>query len=133
MRRRSELLTRCCLLAAVLVAPWAAAQGTGSACLDACSKTVTSCSVQCKGDAKCSNSCMKRFGDCTDRCQKNGKLETLQPSMAKQRDCVGPNGKTIKCSEYQTKAPKQAPEPVEQYPNKAAKALGKNPDFKDLQ
>src|SRR4051812_740360 len=119
-RRRSEMLIRGVLLGSLLLGPAAFAQGTGNQCLDSCGKTMTSCAGPCKGDANCANGCMKRYSDCSARCTKNGKVDAMKPNMAKQKSCMGPNGKPVKCNEYEAKNPRPEAEPREEYPNKAA-------------
>ena len=114
---------RTCLLTLMLVSSGAWAQ---DACTDRCGAEISNCIGKCAGDARCSNGCTKRLSDCMGRCdQKPAK------GASKAKKCMGANGKNVPCPDYrEPKRAKVNEPPEEEYPNKGAKDLSKDPNFK---
>ena len=98
------------------------------ACSEKCSTGVPACIGKCEGEPRCSNNCTKRMADCMARCN-----QKPEKSAAKGKKCTGANGKAIQCPDYrEPKRAKDRAEPEEEYPNKAAQDLAKDPNFRDV-
>lgn len=120
-------------LAALVVGLGCAAAAAQEQEMDRCSAKCTdgmgTCLEKCSSNMKCANGCNARMTDCLTRCQAPNKAVT---TGGKDKKCFGADGKRVQCGDYKPiKAPKPGPEdPAEQYPNKAAKDLQKDPNFK---
>lgn len=114
---------RVCLLMAMLVSGAAWAQ---DACSEKCSGDMSSCIGKCQGEARCSTGCTNRFAACMGRCN-----QKPDKTANKAKKCTGANGKSIACPDYREPPKAKARvEPEEEYPNKSAKDLAKDPNFK---
>jgi hypothetical protein len=125
---------RLCCLAATLAfaAAWAQSSDLGS-CVDRCSGAMTDCAARCGADPKCSSRCMKRYETCATRCQESSKVGKANKGP-KPKQCMGPAGKAVPCSEITAdRTPKRpSDKDDEQFPNKSAKDLAKDPNFSSV-
>ncbi len=113
---------RAWLLSVVMVSSAAA---FAQDCTQKCGNTVSACVGNCRGEQQCAGKCADRMQDCMAHC-------TIKPDkQASKGKCLGANGKTTPCPDYsEKKSKKKVAEPDEEYPNKEAKDLAKDPNFK---
>lgn len=120
------------VLTTALLAPLAFAQEMDS-CNAKCQDNMMTCMQKCGGDMRCTNSCQNRMMDCMKRCQKGPPSKQTTSTNNKQKKCFGADGRKVPCGDYKPTPPppKHVKEEDEaMYPNKAAKELQNDPNFK---
>ena len=117
-------------LAAIAVGLWvgtAWAQGTMDACNQKCSDKMMGCMQKCQSDMKCAGRCQNQMQSCMSGC--NAAPAEVSTADAKKK-CFGADGRKIPCATYKPTKPSKKQEDKGEYPNKAAKDLSSDPDFK---
>jgi hypothetical protein len=95
------------------------------ACADKCTSSLPPCISKCEGAQRCSSNCTNQLSACMTRCN-----QKPQKSASKSKKCLGANGKSMPCPDYREPKTKTRVEPEEEYPNKGAIDLAKDPNFK---